>query len=65
MFLKRKGLITVQGNQLVVGHVNTVDEVRDVWGEGGGGVWFNRVIDLRLLIIILENLQVIEVTSVL
>lgn len=36
MFLKRKGLITVQANQLVVGHVNTVDEVRDVWGEGGG-----------------------------
>lgn len=61
MFLKRKGLITVQANQLVVGHVNSVDEVRD---KGGGG-WFNRVIDLRLLIIILENLQVIEVTSVL
>lgn len=36
MFLKRKSLITVQGNQLVVGHVNTVDEVRDVWGGGGG-----------------------------
>lgn len=64
MFLKRKGLITVQANQLVIGHVNTVDEVRDMWGEGGG-VWFNRVIDLRRLIIILENLQVIEVTSVL
>lgn len=43
MFLKRKGLITVQANQLVIGHVNTVDEVRDMWGEGGGGVWFNRV----------------------
>lgn len=52
--------ITVQANQLVVGHVNSVDEVRD---KGGGG--FNRVIDLRLLIIILKNLQVIEVTSVL
>lgn len=52
-------IITVQANQLVVGHVNSVDEVRD---KGGG---FNRVIDLRLLIIILENLQVIEVTSVL
>lgn len=51
--------ITVQANQLVVGHVNSVEEVRD---KGGG---FNRVIDLRLLIIILENLQVIEVTSVL
>lgn len=35
MFLKRKGLITVQANQLVIGHVNTVDEVRDMWGEGG------------------------------
>lgn len=39
MFLKRRGLITVQANQLVVGHVNTVDERRDMWGEGGGGAF--------------------------